>query len=119
MALARKLKAISVDVVDCSAGGLMTSRLDVKLGYLVRTPRRVRREAGITTQAWVSSSTRNKPNRSCRAALRTWLLIAREALVDPHWAGRAAVESKATRDGPWPAQYGSWLERRAAAMRKF
>ena len=46
--------------------------------------------------------------------------FAREALLDPHWAGRAAVALEGDAGwAQWPAQYAWWLERRAALMRKF
>ena len=51
IALAKALKAIGVDVVDCSAGGFLSSRLEFARGYLVPNAARVRSEAGIATGA--------------------------------------------------------------------
>jgi len=62
---------------------------------------------------------RVKRSTSSRPGRRTSSQSA-EALVDPHWAGRAAVELEGDAGwAQWPAQYGWWLERRAAAMKKF
>lgn len=120
VALARELKAIGVDVVDCSAGGFMTSRLNLKRGYLVPNAERVKREAGIATQAVGFIVDAAQAESILRSGAADLIAVAREALVDPHWAGRAAVELEGDAGwAQWPAQYGWWLERRAASMRKF
>jgi len=118
--LARELKAIGVDVVDCSAGGFTSSRLALKIGYLVPNALRVRREAGIATQAVGFILDAHQAEQIVRSGAADLVALAREALVDPHWAGRAAVELEGDAGwAQWPAQYGWWLERRAAQMRKF
>ena len=120
VSLAKELKAIGVDVIDCSAGGFMTSRLNVKRGYLVPNAQRVKREAHIATQAVGFIIDAQQAEDIVRSGAADLIAVAREALLDPHWAGRAAVELEG--DGgwaKWPAQYGWWLERRAALMRKF
>ena len=47
--VARELAAVGVDVVDCSAGGFLSSRFEVGPGYLVPNAARVRRDAGVVT----------------------------------------------------------------------
>lgn len=118
--LAKELKSIGVDVVDCSAGGFLSSRLELKKGYLVPNASRVRREAGIATQAVGFIVDAHQAEQVLKSGAADLVAVAREALVDPHWAARAAV----LLDGEagwaqWPAQYGWWLERRAALMKKF
>ena len=118
--LARELKAIGVDVVDCSAGGFLSSRLHLAKGYLVNNAARVRRDAGIATQAVGFIVDAQQAERVLRSGAADLVAVAREALVDPHWAGKAAVELDGDAGwAQWPAQYGWWLERRAALMKKF
>jgi 2,4-dienoyl-CoA reductase-like NADH-dependent reductase (Old Yellow Enzyme family) len=120
VALARELKAIGVDVVDCSAGGFLSSRLDYRKGYLVPNAARIREEAGVTTQAVGFIVDAHHAEHVLRSGAADLVAVAREALADPHWAGKAAIELEGD-DGwaQWPAQYGWWLERRAALMEKF
>jgi len=118
--LAKELKAIGVDVVDCSAGGFLSSRLHLGKGYLVANASRVRRDAGIATQAVGFIVDAHQAEHVLRAGAADLVAVAREALLDPHWAGRAAVELEGDAGwAQWPAQYGWWLERRAALMKKF
>jgi len=120
VALAKELKAIGVDVVDCSAGGFISSRLALKHGYLVPNASRVRKEAGIATQAVGFIVDARQAEHVVASGAADLVAVGREALVDPHWAGRAAVELEGDAGwAQWPAQYGWWLERRAAAMKKF
>jgi len=118
VALARELKAIGVDVIDCSAGGLPGARFDLKPGYMVPFAARIRAEAGIATQAVGLVLNATQAEAIIARGEADLVALGREALVDPHWAGRAAVEL----DGDagwklWPAQYGWWLERRAQVLR--
>ena len=118
VALARELKAIGVDVIDCSAGGLVGARFDLKPGYMVPFAARVRAEADIATQAVGLVLTAAQAEQIVARGDADLVALGREALLDPHWAGRAAVEL----DGEagwklWPAQYGWWLERRAQLLR--
>jgi 2,4-dienoyl-CoA reductase-like NADH-dependent reductase (Old Yellow Enzyme family) len=120
VALAKELRAIGVDVVDCSAGGFLSSRLDLGKGYLVANASRVRRDAGVATQAVGFIVDAHQAERVLRSGAADLVAVAREALVDPHWAGKAAVELEGEAGwAQWPAQYGWWLERRAALMKKF
>jgi len=120
VALARELKAVGVDVIDCSAGGFLSSRLDLRPGYLVPNAARIRADAGIATQAVGFILTARQAEDVLRDGAADLVAIGREALVDPHWAGRAAVELDGDAGwSQWPAQYAWWLERRAALLRKF
>ena len=118
VALARELKAIGVDVIDCSAGGLSGARFDLKPGYMVPFAARIRADAAIATQAVGLVLNAAQAEAIVAHGEADLVALGREALVDPHWAGRAAVEL----DGEagwklWPAQYGWWLERRAQLLR--
>jgi 2,4-dienoyl-CoA reductase-like NADH-dependent reductase (Old Yellow Enzyme family) len=117
VALARELKVLGVDVIDCSAGGLSGARFDLKPGYMVPFAARVRAEAGIATQAVGLVLDAAQAEAIVAHGEADLVALGREALLDPHWAGRAAVDL----DGEagwklWPAQYGWWLERRAQLL---
>lgn len=118
--IARALKAEGVDVVDCSAGGFLTSRLVPAPGYLVGNAARIRAEANVATQAVGFVTTAQQAEDVLRDGAADLVAIGREALLDPHWAGRAALALLGDAGwAQWPAQYAWWLERRAAMMRKF
>jgi 2,4-dienoyl-CoA reductase-like NADH-dependent reductase (Old Yellow Enzyme family) len=118
--LAKELKAIGVDVIDCSAGGFPNSRLDMAPGYLVPLATRVRNDAHIATQAVGFITEPEQAEAVLASGAVDLIALAREALVDPHWAGKAAVALEGDAGwAMWPVQYGWWLERRAAVMRKF
>ena len=120
IALAKALKAIGVDVVDCSAGGFLSSRLEFARGYLVPNAARVRSEAGIATQAVGFITDAAQAEGILQSGAADLIAVGREALLDPHWAGRAAVALEGEAGWAlWPAQYAWWLERRAALMRRF
>jgi 2,4-dienoyl-CoA reductase-like NADH-dependent reductase (Old Yellow Enzyme family) len=92
-------EAIGVDVVDCSAGGFLSSRLDVQKGYLVPNASRVRRDAGVATQAVGFIVDARQAEHVLRSGAADLVAIAREALVDPHWAARLPSSSTARRLG--------------------
>ena len=120
IALAKALKAIGVDVVDCSAGGFLSSRLEFARGYLVPNAARVRNEADIATQAVGFITDAAQAEGILQSGAADLIAVGREALLDPHWAGRAAVALEGEAGWAlWPAQYAWWLERRAALMRRF
>lgn len=120
IALARELKAAGVDVVDCSAGGFLGSRLDLGPGYLVPFAARVRAEAKIGTQAVGFITDAAQAEAVLQSGAADLVAVAREALLDPHWAGRAAIALEGDAGwAQWPAQYGWWLEKRAALQRNF
>ncbi len=118
VALARELKALGVDVIDCSAGGFAGAKFDMKPGWMVPFATRVRAEAGLATQAVGLIQTVAQAEAIIAGERADLVALGREALLDPHWAGRAAVELEGDEGWAlWPAQYGWWLERRAALQR--
>lgn len=120
VAFARELKHAGVDVVDCSAGGFLSSRFDVRPGYLVPNAARVRAEAAIATQAVGFITRPEQAEEVLQSGAADLVAVGREALVDPHWAARAALALEGDAGwSQWPAQYAWWLERRVTTMRKF
>lgn len=113
--LARELKRIGVDVLDCSSGGIAgraTAGAGQKTqpGFQVGYAERVRKEVDIATMA-VGLITHPLQAEEILAQGRADLIaIGREALVDPMWAAHAA--QKLDHDGSfktWPQQSGWWL----------
>lgn len=120
IAFAKGLKAVGIDVVDCSSGGIMGSATAAKMkrsfGFQVPYAERIRKEAGIMTMAVgliVDPQFANTIIAEGRADL---VAIGREALKNPNWPLHAeAVLEDLPRDqrfAAWPHQAGWWLERR-------
>lgn len=105
VALAAQVKALGVDVVDCSSGGAVPyAKIPVAPGYQVPFAARVRREAGVMSAAVGLITEPKQADRIFRDADADFVLLAREFLRDPYWPLRAAValgEKPAV-----PAQYG-------------
>ena len=102
--LARQLKPLGVDLVDCSSGGLVAhARIPLGPGYQVPFAERIRREAEIATGAVGLITTAAQADEIVRAGRADAVLLARQLLRDPYWPLRAAAELGGTES--WPAQY--------------
>ncbi len=102
--LARRLKELGVDLVDCSSGGLVaTAKVPAGPGYQTAFAERIRREAGIATGAVGMITAPEQADHVIRSGQADLVLLARELLRDPHWPLRAAV--RLGQEGPWPRQY--------------
>jgi 2,4-dienoyl-CoA reductase-like NADH-dependent reductase (Old Yellow Enzyme family) len=113
--LARALKAIGVDVMDCSSGGIGGSATADggtrrQPGFQVSFAERLRKEVDIATMA-VGLITHPVQAESILADGSADLIaIAREALFDPQWALHAARDMGHDTDfASWPEQSGWWL----------
>ncbi len=122
IALAKDLKELGVDVIDCSSGGILGAATAAKgapppLGFQVPFAEAIKKQAGLSTQAVgliVSPEQAEAVIAEGRADL---VAIGREALLDPNWPVRAAVALGADVDWErWPQQYGWWLSRRAKVL---
>ncbi len=121
VALARRLKDLGVDVIDCSSGGISGSATAAPIkrfpGFQVPYAEQVKKQAGIMTQAVgivLNGAQAEEILQSGRADL---IAIGREALSDPHWPLRAARELGADPQfALWPKQYGWWLDARAKTL---
>lgn len=120
--LARALKARGVDVIDCSSGGISGSAtaaaIPRMLGFQVPYSGRIRREAGIATQAVGLILDGPQAEAILQAGDADLIAIGREALVDPFWALHAAKALGVKDFSAWPMQYGWWLERRAKTLER-
>lgn len=102
--LARRLKELGVDVIDCSSGGNVDgATIPVGPGYQVPFAHSIRREAGIPTAAVGMITDPAQADRIVRRGEADTVLLARELLRDPYWPLRAARELGQPMS--WPAQY--------------
>jgi 2,4-dienoyl-CoA reductase-like NADH-dependent reductase (Old Yellow Enzyme family) len=121
VALAKAVKPLGVDVIDCSSGG-MTARpiagVPVGYGYQVPYAERIRAEAGIATMAVgliVHAEQAETILQDRRADL---IALAREALYNPHWPMDAAQKlGLDSRFALVPSPQAYWLAKRAASVK--
>lgn len=104
VALAKELKALGVDLVDCSSGGL-APRAEIPLGpgYQVPFAARIRAEADLPTGAVGLITDPEQAEAILAQASADLVLLGRELLRDPRWPLRAAKALGA--EMPWPASY--------------
>jgi 2,4-dienoyl-CoA reductase-like NADH-dependent reductase (Old Yellow Enzyme family) len=89
--LCRRLKAISVDLIDVSSGGNISGvSIPVGPAYQVQFAAAVRREAGIATGAVGMISEPVQAETILATGQADIVLLAREMLRDPYWPRRAA-----------------------------
>ncbi len=103
--LAKCVRAMGVDLMDCSSGALTPQqKIELRPGYQVPFAERIRREAGIMTGAVGMITEPEQADTIVRAGQADVVLLAREFLRDPYFPLRAArklgVEIKP------PRQYG-------------
>ena len=122
----RQLKAIGVDVVDCSSGGILGSATAATKTLLQRVPgfqipfsEKIKKETGIMTMAVGLILTPQQAEEALQAGRADLIAIGREALYDPNWPVHAAQALGADPEfAQWPQQYGWWLTRRESLLRK-
>ena len=102
--LARQLKPLGVDLIDCSSGGnVATAKIPIGAGYQTAFAERIRRDAGILTGAVGMITTPTQAEHILGSGQADAVLIARELLRDPYFPMRAARELG--QEITWPAQY--------------
>ena len=122
VALAKDLKGLGVDVIDCSSGGILGSATAAKgpppqPGFQVPYARAVKEAAGLRTQAVGLVLTAEQAEAIVAQRQADLVAIGREALLDPNWPLNAALSLDADPEwNQWPKQYGWWLSRRAKVL---
>lgn len=102
--LARKLRQLGVDLVDCSSGGnVADAKIPMAPGYQVQFAERIRRDAGILTGAVGMITEARQADEIIRTGQADLVLLAREMLRDPYWPLHAAAQLG--KPISWPAQY--------------
>jgi 2,4-dienoyl-CoA reductase-like NADH-dependent reductase (Old Yellow Enzyme family) len=103
--LARRLKPLGVDLIDCSSGGLVPyAKIELGPGYQVPFAERVRREAAILTGAVGLITDAAEADAIIRNGQADMVLLARELLRQPYWPLHAAKELGVEFEPP--IQYG-------------
>jgi 2,4-dienoyl-CoA reductase-like NADH-dependent reductase (Old Yellow Enzyme family) len=102
--LARKLKAIGIDMIDCSSGGnVHDAKVALGPGYQVPFASAIRKEAAIPTLAVGLIYEAAQAEEIVTQGHADAVCLARAMLRDPYWPRHAAKELKV--ELPWPDQY--------------
>ncbi len=102
--LARQVKDLGIDLVDCSSGGnLPNAQIPAGPGFQTRFAERIRREANILTGSVGFITAPTQADHIIRSGQADMVLLAREMLRDPYWPLRAARELGYPTT--WPVQY--------------
>ncbi len=121
--LAERLKAVGVDVIDCSSGGLSeeTRRSNVPRGFGFQVPfaARVRVEVDVLTQAVGLITAPEQAEEIVAKGRADLVAIGRAALQDPYWPATAwkALTGQESFD-LWPERHGAWLDKREPVLRR-
>lgn len=102
--LAHRLKAIGVDLIDCSSAGMVPdAAVPAGPGFQVPFASAIRAQAGIATGAVGLITAAAQAEQIVATGLADVIFLARELLRDPYWPLHAARELGA--DIQWPPQY--------------
>ena len=104
IALARRLGAEGVDLIDCSSGGIAPRiAVDAGPGYQTANAARIRIEAPMPTAALGMITSAAQAEHILRSGQADMVFLARELLREPYFALHAASELGA--EVAWPVQY--------------
>ena len=116
--LAKALKAVGVDVIDCSSGGISGSATAGNSGrrqpgFQVPFASQVKEGADMATMAVGLITHAKQAEMILKDNQANLIAIGREALANPNWPwhARQALNSQCQYH-QWPEQSGWWLERR-------
>lgn len=120
---ARRLKAIGIDMICTSSGGLRGSATNARVkrsyGYQVPYAAEIKRETGMSTIGVGLILDPHHAEQILQDGECDIIAIGREALVNPCWPqmaetalGRPMMEAL----DDWPLQYGWWLKHRERAL---
>jgi 2,4-dienoyl-CoA reductase-like NADH-dependent reductase (Old Yellow Enzyme family) len=102
--LARQLKELGADLIDCSsAGNVPHAKIPVGPGYQTQFAEQIRREASTRTGTVGMITSPLQAEHILVTGQADAVIIAREFLRDPHWPLRAARELG--QQTSWPVQY--------------
>ncbi|MDQ6913314.1 MAG: NADPH dehydrogenase NamA [Verrucomicrobiota bacterium] len=108
--LAKVLKPLGVDLIDCSTGGAAPgAKIPLGPGYQVPFSERIRREAEIATAAVGLITDAKQANEIIANGRADLIFLARQFLRDPYWPLHAARELGAEVQAP--VQYGRAFNR--------
>jgi 2,4-dienoyl-CoA reductase-like NADH-dependent reductase (Old Yellow Enzyme family) len=89
--LARRVKPLGVDLIDCSSGGMVPyAKISPAPGFQVPFAEQIRRQTGILTGAVGMITEPEQADKIITGEQADMVLLAREFLRDPYWPLRAA-----------------------------
>ena len=104
IALAKIVKPLGVDLIDCSSGGTSSvAKIPLGAGYQVPFANAVRRHANISTGAVGMITEPIQADQIIRNDEADMVIMAREFLRDPYWPLHAAAILH--QEIAWPLQY--------------
>lgn len=102
--LAKQLKQLGADLIDCSSGGSSpAAKIPMGPGYQVPFAEKLRREAGVMTGAVGMIVDAKQADEIIREGKADLVFLAREFLRQPYWPIHAAKELG--QEIAWPPQY--------------
>ena len=102
--LARQLKEIGVDLIDCSSGFVVPNEtVPFGPGFQVPFAARIRAEAGIASGAVGLITTAAQAEQIVATGQADVVLLGRQMLRDPYWPLHAAKVLNVNM--PWPSPY--------------
>jgi 2,4-dienoyl-CoA reductase (NADPH2) len=108
--LARALKPLGVDLIDCSSGALVPyAKIPVAPGFQVPFSSAIRERAGIATAAVGKITDPKQADEIVTSGKADLTFLAREMLREPYWAIKAA--QALGEEAAWPVQYGYAVKR--------
>jgi 2,4-dienoyl-CoA reductase-like NADH-dependent reductase (Old Yellow Enzyme family) len=108
VSLARKVRTMGVDLIDCSSGGnVPRAKIPLGPGYQVPFATKVRNEANILTAAVGMITVPEQADQIVRNGEADMVFLARELLRDPYWPLHAAQRLRQKVSAP--VQYGRAL----------
>ncbi len=108
--LARALKPVGVDLMDCSSGALVRgAKIPVGPGFQVPFATAIRKDANILTGAVGMITETQQANDIISSGQADVVLLAREMLREPYWALKA--QSALGETPLWPIPYGYVVKR--------
>lgn len=102
--LAKLLKPLGVDLIDCSSGAIVpNAKIPAGPGFQVPFAEAIKAKADMLTGAVGIITEAHQANEIIESGKADLVLMAREFLRDPYWPLHAAFELNA--DVQWPVQY--------------
>ena len=122
VALARIIKPLGVDVIDCSSGGMrgapVVSTGPVTYGYQVPYAERLRKDADIMSMAVGLIVHADQAEQILQEGRADLIALARELLYNPNWPMDAAQKLGVDREfASVPPAQAYWLSKRAQAVK--
>ncbi len=104
--LAKEMRALGVDAIDCSSGGnSQTAKIPVGPGYQVPFAEAIRKRAEIQTAAVGLITEARQADQIIRQGQADMILLGKSELRDPYFPVHAAKELGIDDKPLWPEQY--------------